>query len=284
VRRPFTTAQARANGLTKDALRWAVRGGDIQRIERGVYVKSREPVTAMEYALAILILTGGTASRSLAGILHGLDSVTLSPPFVACAAQPRVNRPEVEVRRIRADRVVNVRGYSCCSALQTLLDLAALMTDIEWEQALESILRKKLLTISDIQATLPELSRARTPGVNRIRRVLTFRPPDAPPTGSVLETMAVQLIRSDSSLPTPTRQVEVRNRWDEFVAYVDLAFPEYGVFLELDGSGHKDQPQYDATRQTAVVAAKKWLVGRFSWNDITRCQRQTLRRLHELLD
>jgi very-short-patch-repair endonuclease len=93
----------------------------------------------------------------------------------------------------------------------------------------------------------------------------------------------VQLIRSDSTLPSPTRQVEVRNEFGDFVARVDLAYPSLGVFLELDGQHHQDQPVYDAVRQTAVVAAKKWLPGRFTWDDITRRRRLTLHRLRQLL-
>jgi very-short-patch-repair endonuclease len=47
-----------------------------------------------------------------------------------------------------------------------------------------------------------------------------------------------------------------------FVARVDLCKPEIGLFLELDGQHHKDQPVYDARRETAVVAATGMLPGR----------------------
>ena len=51
----------------------------------------------------------------------------------------------------------------------------------------------------------------------------------------------VQLIRA-AGLPTPTRQFVVRDTGDLFVARVDLAWPELGIFIELDGEHHKDQP------------------------------------------
>jgi very-short-patch-repair endonuclease len=94
----------------------------------------------------------------------------------------------------------------------------------------------------------------------------------------------VQLIRTESSLPAPSRQVVVLNKWDRFVARVDLAWPEFGIFLELDGQHHKGQPVYDANRQTAVVAAKAWLPGRFTWHEVTRAPKPTLWRLMELFE
>lgn len=237
----------------------------------------------VELALSTLVAVDGIASHSLAGGIHGLDSVRLAAPFVTVSPESRSGRPGLRKRNLASERVITLRGYRCTDGLQTLVDLAAVMTDIMWEQALESALRMRLTTIDAIESILPDLARGRTPGVKRIRRVLGLRPPGAPPTESLLETLAVQLIRTDPTLPTPERQVEVFDRWERFVARVDLAYPSHDVFLELDGQQHLDQPQYDATRQTAVVAAMKWLPARFTWDDITRQQRHTLRRLGELL-
>ena len=113
--------------------------------------------------------------------------------------------------------------------------------------------------------------------------MLALRPAGAPPTESLLETLAVQLIR-DAGLPEPTRQFVV---WDDhgvFVARLDLCWPELGLFLELDGEHHKGQPVYDANRETAIVAAKGWLCGRFTWTEIVRYPAATRRRLAALID
>jgi hypothetical protein len=130
----------------------------------------------------------------------------------------------------------------CADGLTTLLDLAALMDELTWEHALESGLRKKLTTVDSIEAVLPEMSRARMPGTTLIRRVLALRPPGAPPTGSLLETLMVQLARDISGLPPPVRQFVVYDEHDEFVAQVDLCWPELGLFIELDGQQHLGQP------------------------------------------
>ena len=160
-----------------------------------------------------------------------------------------------------------------------MVELASVLTDRDWEQALESALRLKLTSITELDEALPELEKSRTPGVTRIRRVLALRPPGAPPTESLLETLMVQLARDVPQVPELRRQVTVENRHGLFVARVDLASPELGFFIELDGQHHHDQPVYDARRETAVVAATGWLCGRFTWDEVVRLPHSTRRNL-----
>ena len=89
----------------------------------------------------------------LAGILHGLDGVT-DPD----------DRP-LRRRELAEERTVVLDGIRCTDGLQTLVDLAAELDDREWEHTLESALRKRLTSIAEIEAALPELGRSRTPGV-----------------------------------------------------------------------------------------------------------------------
>jgi len=242
-----------------------------------MYVKGAEPIEKVERAAGVLLATGGVACGALAGVLYGLDSVDLVPPYVSVERKSKY--PGTCITVVPPEHVEVVRGYRCASGLHTMLELANVLDDLKWEQALESALRLELLTIADLETALQH----RRVGNSRIRRVLELRPEGAPPTGSLLETLAVQLVRKDPRIPTPERQVEVRNKHDEFVAFVDLSWPDRGLFLELDGGQHKGQPQYDATRQTAVVAATNWRVGRFTWNDIVHLPNFTLRRMAELL-
>jgi hypothetical protein len=172
-----------------------------------------------------------------------------------------------------------VCGFRCTSGRQTLCDLAAELDDLVWEQALESALRKHLVAVKELSAVAPGMR-----GVTRIRRVLALRPPGAPPTGSVLETLMVQLARTVPGLPAPERQVEVRNRHGDFVAFVDLAWREPGVFVELDGQQHAGQPVYDARRQTAVSAATGWLCGRFTSHEVVHLPATTARNLAALVE
>ena len=89
----------------------------------------------------------------------------------------------------------------------------------------------------------------------------------------------VQLARDVPGIGDLERQYRVEDEHGQFVAYLDLAKPVPGFFVELDGQQHKDQPIYDARRETAVVAATGWLPGRFTWTEVTRYPASTKRRL-----
>src|SRR5207253_4596048 len=94
----------------------------------------------------------------------------------------------------------------------------------------------------------------------------------------------VQLARTIAGLPDPVRQLRIEDAYGQFVARVDLAWPDVGLFIELDGEHHKDQPVYDARRETAVVAATGWLCGRFTWTEVVRFPKTTARRVDTLAE
>jgi very-short-patch-repair endonuclease len=275
----FTAAES---GLTRAQLRHGELTRQWVRVERITYRRGDGPVTVLDHCIARVLATGGVASGTLAGVLYGFDAVTVPRPDVSLPPGSS-NRGGGVRRRALIGAVREIAGIPCVSALQALIDLASELDDLAWEQALESALRKRLVCIAEIEAVLPALSAARTPGTPRIRRVLKLRPAGAPPTGSILETMFVQLRRKVAGSTEPTRQVEIRNAWGETVAFVDLAWPELGLFIELDGQHHLGQPVHDARRETAVVAATGWLVGRFTWDEVVLHSNATARRLEELL-
>jgi very-short-patch-repair endonuclease len=259
MRRLFTVAES---GLTYHALIWGERTGKWRRVQQGIYADGPEDPTPLDRERAKVIASGSPARGGLGGALLGLDSVTLDG-----ASTRRTPRGDVTV----------IEDTPCADAMTILVDLAATLDDDTWEQALESALRKRLVRLGDLEQLPPKV-----PGVRRIRRVLARRG-DVPPTESLLETLMVQMIRR-AGLPDPLRQYVVTTRDGTFVARVDLCWPDLGIFVELDGQQHKDQPVYDANRQTRVVTATGWLVGRFTWREVVHTPKACERRLKELLD
>lgn len=274
----FTAAES---GMTRAQLRHGEATGRWVRLGRANYRFGADPATQLDRCLGPAAAADAVVGGRVAGVLFGFDAVELAGPELSRPPGSSNDRPGVRRRELPFG-TVDIGGFTCTSPLQTLIDLAAVLTDLVWEQALESALRKRLVDIGDLERALPELARRRTPGCRRIRRVLALRPAGAPATGSLLETLFVQLRRLVPASTEPRRQVEVRNRHGDFVAFVDFAWPELGIFIELDGRQHAGQPVYDATRETAVVAATGWLVGRFTWDDIVRRPSTTRRRLEEL--
>lgn len=250
--------------VTEAVLRWGERRERWRRADRRVWAEGPEELSPLDRARAAVMATGGVASHCLAGVLYGLDSVNLDGLWVTVPPTGR-RRPHVCRRALPESCVVRVCGLPCTNGSRTLRDLATSLGDTVWEQALESALRKGLASIEAVTGN---------------REVLQRRPAGAPPTESLLETLMVQLIRTVPGLPEPVRQL-----WIEVAgARLDLAWPQLGLFIELDGQHHKDQPVYDARRETAVVAATGWLCGRFTWTEVVHLPNATARRLAALAD
>ncbi|HVV35367.1 MAG TPA: hypothetical protein VHC63_02105 [Acidimicrobiales bacterium] len=272
MRRIFSRREFIAEGHTKKELEWALKVGRIHRVAHGWYLEGGAEPTAFERQLGRMLAADGMATSLVAGRMLGLDGIELRDNDT-----PRLRCTPVCPEPIRVD------GVWCTDALQTLVDIAPLVDDLVFEQALECALHKKLLDIEQLTDALPLLAAVRAPGTARIKRVLALRPKGAPPTESLLETLMVQLARQVEDVPEPDRHVVVNNEDGRFVARVDLAWCAIGAFNELDGQGHKDQPVYDAVRQTNVVIATGWLCGRFTWREVRHNPIPTGRRLRAFM-
>jgi len=95
-----------------------------------VYAEGPEEPTDVDLARARVLTRGGEAARGLlAGVLHGLDSVSF-------------RETPTRHQRIEPQNLIVVDGIPCVNGLQTLVDLAAVLDDVIWEQALEAALRR----------------------------------------------------------------------------------------------------------------------------------------------
>jgi hypothetical protein len=271
------------SGMTRGQLRAGEAAGRWRRVGTDTYRNGSHDPTPLERALAVAVVTHGVIGGPLCALLLDFDAGGAPVVDVTIDRTASTDRRGVRHRLLAPDRIITVAGFRCTDGLQTLVDLAHRLDDDRWEQALEFALRKEYVTIEAITAELPHLGRQRIRGTRRIRRVVLRRPAGAPPTESLLETIMVQIARLVPGLPPPLRQVEVYDRYGNFVARVDLAWPELGLFIELDGEHHKDQPVYDANRESAVVAATGWLCARFTWTECTTHRVATARRLDNIV-
>lgn len=279
-RTPQTTSDLLQSTYSVKQLRYASDKGALQRICQGAYVYGPGLPSRLEGAIGIVLAANAIASGTLAARLYQLDGVELSPPFGTVIKPRQSARAEIRSCRTPLESVM-VAGIPCTDGLQTMLDLASYVSDKTWEQAFESALRKRICTVAEVEDAV---ARRRSRAALRIKRVLAMRPPHAPPTESLLETLMVQLIRTSVNLPEPERQVEIRWSDGRFIARVDLCWQSAGVFVELDGQQHMDQREYDTTRETEIIAATGWHVARFTWRQVTSAPNATLRRLTKIYD
>jgi hypothetical protein len=274
MRKLRAKADLLAAGWTTERVRSALHSGTITRIIHGVYGAGPEVPSQLDMIRATALITGGVCDAVLTAQLQGWDGVERWGPHVLVTKQSSGKRGWT--RRVK-DLPVNTVEFGqvrCMTPADALRELASILDDVHWEQALEYCLRKHLVTTSEVS----EWQHARVRRVIRLRGGLLV-----PPTESLLETLAVQLIRKDPSIPTPTRQLAIFDADGNFVARPDLCWPELGIFIELDGQGHEDQPIYDANRQTRIIIKTGWRPGRFTWTQVHDFPEATLRDIAALV-
>lgn len=263
----FTDQQAAARGVTPTMLAHHSRpGGRWARIGPRVYACTGESGWRQQ-AMAAVLSVGppARASHLSAALLLGLDGVRPHEPELLVPDGRAGFGWRVHRRTRLPDDVWVTDGIPHSNPLDTLRDLCAVLDEDHLEMALESALRLGLVTLADVG----ELARLpRWKGVQRLREVLRRRPPGAPPTGSELETRAVQLCRR-LQLPEPIRQFVVRVH-GEVVAVLDLAWPAYRLFAECDGAVHDQLValRRDRQRQNDVVRILGWRPIRLTWHDV----------------
>jgi hypothetical protein len=251
-----------------------LRKGSITRIIHGVYGAGPDLPSPLDILRATALVTGGVCDAVLTAQLQDWDGVRRWGPHVLVAGSSSGKRGWT--RRVKALPVdtVETGQVRCLKPADALRELASVLDDIHWEQALEFCLRKQLVTAAEVG----EWQHPRVRRVIKLRGGLLI-----PPTESLLETLAVQLIRRDPSIPTPTRQFAIYDENGNFVGRPDLCWPELGIFVELDGQQHKDQPVYDAVRQNRITIATCWRPCRLTWDQVHDFPEATLRDLAALV-
>ena len=261
-----------ASGWTEARVERELRHGTITRIVRGVYGEGSKPPTPLDVQRATALVTGGVCDAVFTAQLQDWDGVRRWGPRVLVTGSAKRGW----TRRVNAlpTDTVDVGQVRCLPAAVALRQLASVLDDIHWEQALEFCLRKQLVTPSEVA----EWQHARVRRVIKLRGGLLIAP-----TESLLETLAVQLIRLDPRIPTPTRQLAIYDDEGNFVGRPDLCWPALGIFLELDGQGHENQPVYDAVRQNRIVMKTGWRPCRLTWEQVHDYPEATLRDIAALV-
>ncbi len=153
--------------------------------------------------------------------------------------------------------------------LTTLLDVEHSMVELDW------MLHESLTTVERLRERYASM----TTWPYTLRTDLVLRLVDGR-AESVLESRGRYLCWSQG-LPAPIPNYEIRDHDGHVVARVDLAWPELGVFVELDGhSKYVDHLRPGETTADAVVREKQresmireltgWTCIRLTWADLAR--------------
>lgn len=267
-----TRTECLAAGLTPTEVHRRLQSGALIRVHLGVYRVGHEaPSVLASYTAAVKACGDGAAlsGRAAAHLLGLLKSRRPPPPDVTAPTERRVASVRTRRRNLDPREITTVRGIPVTTVAKTLVDLAADLTDDDLARACHEANVKYRTTPAQTASAIARCSR--TPGVQKLRRVMTG---DTKVTLSKLERLFLKLLR-DAGLPLPETNVLVGSHC------VDCRWPEHEVTVELLGYRFHNSryawEQDHARRRAARARGDAFL--QFTWDDVTSHAQATLAEL-----
>lgn len=286
-----------AGGMDDNAIRRAVRRGDLVRVRHGSYATEPGWSTATPVRQHLLLARSVLArspirlalSHQTAVVAHGGPDYGLDLTDVHVARlDRRSGRREAGVAQHRgvlteAD-VVSRHGLACTSPLRSALEVMTTHSSEVGLVVANDFIHRGLVTADALRAAAAVQGIDRWPGSLAARAALAL---SGPGCESVGESRLVHLIHV-WGLPAPVRQYVVRDRDGRIVARLDLAWPELGVWVEFDGRGKylaatrpgrsvADVVLEEKAREDLVRELKDWRCVRVVWPDLYRPETTAVR-------
>ena len=204
-----------------------------------------------------------------AATLWGLPSGRTDVIEILCARWQRDTQGGLVVHEtllIEEEDFDNADGIPCTSVARTLFDLARKLSPDMLDANIDTALRRDIVSLDELRRTSTRLATKGRPGGRRFRSAVEARTSDSALPESVPERLlAAMLVRQ--GLPAPVHQFVVRDELGEFVARVDLAYPDWMIVIEYDSVEHhtgtaahiRDTPRRDAIgdcEYTVLTATK----------------------------
>jgi hypothetical protein len=263
----FSLQQALEAGFSARTIRRRVATGRWTVVHRAVYVPCEFPIGWEQRAFGACLACGAdaVASYSSAELIWEFAS-TFDGPHVTLPSGSSRRHADIEIHRSHRPDAIGHRGFRVTHPMRTLLDLTACRDPEVIERYLDDAHRRGLLAIRRFAAYLEEPDVARRRGAGLLRGLVAYRDPDAP-IGSDLETVFFRALR-DAGLPVPVPQhpVETLNG----MRYIDFAYPDRGLAIELDGYGARANRrafENDRARQNDLEQLR-WTFRRFTWRQV----------------
>ncbi len=263
-----TLDQARAAGLTVDAVKHRLRTGRLARSHPGVLRAPSALVSFEQRVLAAILGSGGVASYGTAAKLLGL--LDDAPDVVHVTVPLKNGRRILGVRthrsELEASDLGRIGGVAVTAVGRTLVDIAGTISERDLTLAVDRALNRRSTSIDRLDAFVRKDRFDRRRSIHVLRKIVTDRSEHGTPE-SALEVDMIHLLR-EFGLPEPRRQVKARlnGRSVRF----DLAYEDPLLAIELDGRiphTNLDTWQRDHDRHNAVMLGGVPTV-RFTWHDV----------------
>jgi hypothetical protein len=254
----ITHAQAVGLGATQAMIHTRLATGRWIQIARGVYRIGGAPVSWHQRATAACLLAGPGAvvSHRSAAVVWGLSGFRPGRLEVTVPAGRSGRSPLALVHRslqLPADDCTSCDLVPVTRPPRTVLDLAARVSPVLLEEAVDDVLCRRLTTLERLRGRAHQLGPRR--GSEALRLILEAWAGDGV-AANVAEMRVVRLL-IDAGLPVPVRQYEL---WvdGELIARFDIAYPEDRLAIELDSfRWHAGRGPFrsDRVRANRVMAA-----------------------------
>ncbi len=239
-----------------------------------VYVPREVTVSARQRAHAAWLWSkrrGVVAGLSAAAVLGAKWVDTTEPAELIHDNRRSPAGLVVHTERVLPNELVTIGGMRVTGPARTAFDLGRLTgSRVPAVQRLDALSNATGLKHVDVEAVIAAHAGAR--GIPRLRRALPLMDGGAE---SPQETVA-RLALVDAGLPAPLTQVRVFDEYGQFVARLDMAYPDLLVGIEYDGPQHWTDPrvrQRDIDKQF-VLTELGWLIIRVS-RDLLHQRRAT---------
>jgi predicted transcriptional regulator of viral defense system len=228
-----------AEGLSPTQIRALVTDGIIERIIRGLFRLAGTRSPLQDIAAAVFRHAGARASHTSALFVHGLDidpparpSITLPPGSTSGTTLGVLHRSPLEIvdctRRQRIPVTTVARSLVDSAEMLSVDQLAAVVNEAVSRRSVQV---RHIIDVADRMEAAPGRI-----GSGRLREVMdTWTDaiePDSPAEAAAIRRIVV------FGLPAPVTQHVVRDDAGDFVARLDMAWPELRIGREYDSKKH----------------------------------------------
>jgi very-short-patch-repair endonuclease len=277
----FTTEQARAAGVTPEAMKQRRRAGRWTSRRRGVHVITGAPETWKQDVMVALLSYGGKATTShttSAALLGLIDQLSGPIHLILPTGHHREARRGVTVHTasLRRRDVLTIDGIRATRAERTIVDLAGVLPARALAAALDTAVTAGLTTVPVLMRYVRERQLIRLRGLAVLRKLLEERMIGVTAT-EFERRFRYRLKRAGLPLPVPQFQIGTRR--------VDFAYPDERIAIELDSIRWHltaERFQTDRERYNELVLAG-WLPLLFTWRDVNDGWAKTERTLRQAL-
>lgn len=271
----FSFAQGRDLLGSQRQLDNLIARGIVERWLPEVYrVRGTAPSWRMRVSAATLSVPESQASHRCASMLREVGNFPLGRPELVVERGLRRRRHDQSIILHESKDLIGadfdvVDGIPCTSLVRTLVDLPAVTDEFRAGEALDRAFRRDHTILERVAARHLEVARRGRNGTVKLRRLLEERGMVGDKVDSGFERRALRLVRS-GDLPEPVLQHQVRS--GDFVAYLDLAWPEHMVAMECDSvEFHFGVAafEHDRRRRRHLIALG-WKILEYTYKDVTQ--------------